>query len=232
MTYFDLEMLLAEYATRLDHTQDAGMSTVANANAPAAGDQLTAPIAHWVEDPREQERIAHLAAVTDLEDALYEEATAALDRGDDVTAERLLTQCVTFEIGDAEELLEDLYRGKVHTVRQEAHTERRPNDLHREVAALTKSLAFVTAVGLTYQRQIREYEARIQQLLEVLDTRTVVEQAKGILAAKEGISLEQAFSEMRKTARRENIRLREIAMEIVKEVHSHTLLTYEDLLRM
>jgi GAF domain-containing protein len=53
------------------------------------------------------------------------------------------------------------------------------------------------------------------QLQGALDSRAVVEQAKGILAAREGVPLREAFESMRAQARRERRRLSEVAREVV-----------------
>jgi hypothetical protein len=56
---------------------------------------------------------------------------------------------------------------------------------------------------------------RTIQLQAALDSRVVIEQAKGILAERESISLDEAFDKMRKEARSKRIKLRELAGVIV-----------------
>jgi GAF domain-containing protein len=54
-----------------------------------------------------------------------------------------------------------------------------------------------------------------QRLQEALDTRVVIEQAKGVLAAERGISVDQAFQRLRTHARQNAAPLREIAYAVV-----------------
>jgi hypothetical protein len=67
---------------------------------------------------------------------------------------------------------------------------------------------------------------RTIQLQTALDSRVVIEQAKGILAERESISLDEAFDKMRKEARSKRIKLRELAAVIVA-----TLRTYKQMVR-
>jgi AmiR/NasT family two-component response regulator len=56
---------------------------------------------------------------------------------------------------------------------------------------------------------------RTIQLQTALDTRVVIEQAKGIIAATESISLDEAFQKVRRQARSERRKLHDVAAEIV-----------------
>lgn len=58
------------------------------------------------------------------------------------------------------------------------------------------------------------------QLQRALDSRVIVEQAKGILAERHDISPNEAFQRLRSHARRNQLRIRELAQDIVDdEVH-------------
>jgi putative nucleotidyltransferase with HDIG domain len=59
-------------------------------------------------DPAEGRRIAELAEVVDSQIAAYDQGLAALDRGDDETAETLLLKASLAELGDADGLLAEL----------------------------------------------------------------------------------------------------------------------------
>jgi hypothetical protein len=65
--------------------------------------------------------------------------------------------------------------------------------------------------------------ARTIQLQTALESRIVIEQAKGIIAAKEAISPDEAFQKIRGQARSERRKLHELAAEIVSTTSSPTL---------
>jgi GAF domain-containing protein len=54
-----------------------------------------------------------------------------------------------------------------------------------------------------------------QQLEEAMASRAVIEQAKGILMARERCSAEEAFDMLRRASQRSNTKLRDIALQIV-----------------
>jgi AmiR/NasT family two-component response regulator len=55
------------------------------------------------------------------------------------------------------------------------------------------------------------------QLQRALDSRVVIEQAKGVLAERFGIGVDEAFAVLRHAARSNGLRLRELALEVVSE---------------
>jgi AmiR/NasT family two-component response regulator len=56
---------------------------------------------------------------------------------------------------------------------------------------------------------------RTRQLQEALDSRVVIEQAKGVLAERYGIGIEQAFDLLRGSARTNRVKLRALAAWVV-----------------
>src|SRR5438067_9310162 len=56
---------------------------------------------------------------------------------------------------------------------------------------------------------------RTRQLQEALDSRIVIEQAKGVLSERHGIGLEDAFELMRESARSRRLRLHALATWVV-----------------
>jgi AmiR/NasT family two-component response regulator len=67
----------------------------------------------------------------------------------------------------------------------------------------------INASKLARQRRISE------QLREALDSRVIIEQAKGVLAAERGISIDEAFQRLRRHARSHRTPLRSVADAVV-----------------
>ena len=61
-------------------------------------------------------------------------------------------------------------------------------------------------------------EAQVHQLETALESRIVIEQAKGVLAGRSGEPVESAFEVLRKRSQLQNRKLRDIAGEIVASV--------------
>lgn len=58
------------------------------------------------------------------------------------------------------------------------------------------------------------------QLREALESRAVIDQAKGILMARDGVSADEAFSLLLKASQRGNCKVRDIAQTLVSEVQA------------
>ena len=72
------------------------------------------------------------------------------------------------------------------------------------------------ASGFVAQAAVLDEQRRLTvQLQHALDSRVVIEQAKGIVAVEGGMSIDQAFAVLRKQARDSNQRLRDICERIV-----------------
>lgn len=78
-----------------------------------------------------------------------------------------------------------------------------------------QALADVATIGLLQERNIRRSETLAEQLQAALNSRVVIEQAKGKLAERLGLDMDQAFSLLREHARRTNQRLTDVARYVV-----------------
>jgi PAS domain S-box-containing protein len=61
----------------------------------------------------------------------------------------------------------------------------------------------------------RRHEARSEELQGALDSRVEIEQAKGLLAGRDGIGTDEAFRRLRRHARDHNLGIREVARQVV-----------------
>jgi hypothetical protein len=78
-----------------------------------------------------------------------------------------------------------------------------------------QALADVATIGLLQQRAIHRRDALTEQLQTALNSRVLIEQAKGILAERLQLDMVNAFNVLRGSARSHNRRLSELAQAIV-----------------
>lgn len=92
-----------------------------------------------------------------------------------------------------------------------------PGQLSEDSDELSRGLANVVSLGVSAHRG-RELATRAAQLQGALDTRVVIEQAKGMLAERESITVDEAFTLLRNHSRGTGTKLREVAQDVVKGV--------------
>jgi hypothetical protein len=78
-----------------------------------------------------------------------------------------------------------------------------------------QAFADVATIGILGQRAAREHELLAQQLQFALNSRVIIEQAKGMLAERSRISVDRAFTAMRDFARRSNRKLVSVAQAVI-----------------
>ena len=81
--------------------------------------------------------------------------------------------------------------------------------------ALGGAMADLATIGLLHQRDANDQTNLSEQLRIALNSRVVVEQAKGALADRASISLNEAFNRMRDYARGNQLTLVSVASEVV-----------------
>jgi len=89
-----------------------------------------------------------------------------------------------------------------------------PGRLSQEDLGIGQALADVATVGLIQERAIAASELLATQLQTALHSRIRLEQAKGVLAERTGLPMDQAFQLMRDYARSHNRRLSDVAAQI------------------
>jgi len=84
-----------------------------------------------------------------------------------------------------------------------------------DVLAAGRALAGAAGIGLAHRRRLDQVERLAGQLSTALDTRIVIEQAKGLLAERRQIDVGAAFEVLRTYARAHRTKLGEIAARVV-----------------
>lgn len=91
--------------------------------------------------------------------------------------------------------------------------------------ALGQALADVATIGILQQRAIRHEEVVAEQLQAALHHRTVVEQAKGVLAELGGLDMHEAYLVLRDYAGAHRRRLSDVAYDVATaNLDAHVLL--------
>ena len=84
-----------------------------------------------------------------------------------------------------------------------------------EVVHVGQALADVATISLLHDRSMRRTDTLNEQLQTALNSRVIIEQAKGKLAERLGIDVNQAFTLLRDQARNRNQRLSDLARAFV-----------------
>jgi GAF domain-containing protein len=90
-----------------------------------------------------------------------------------------------------------------------------PREWSDEDIAVAAVLADVATSYLVNASKLRQHEQLSEQLQQALESRVVIEQAKGITAQQQGITVDQAYQRMRRHARSHNASMRAVAEAIV-----------------
>jgi GAF domain-containing protein len=78
-----------------------------------------------------------------------------------------------------------------------------------------QALADVATIAILQHRASHEAQVVNEQLAHALNSRIVIEQAKGMVAERESVNMEEAFSRLRNHARNHNLRLADVALQVI-----------------
>ena len=88
--------------------------------------------------------------------------------------------------------------------------------LNEEDILVAQALADVATIGILQHRAIRDGDDLARQLQGALNSRVVIEQAKGVLSHLHNVSMDKAFALLRDYSRENNLGLAEVAIAIVE----------------
>ena len=88
-----------------------------------------------------------------------------------------------------------------------------------------QALADVATISVLQHRATLEAQVVNTQLHQALNTRITIEQAKGVVAERSGSSMENAFTMLRSYARNHNLRLTDVAQDVISGKISEALLS-------
>lgn len=80
---------------------------------------------------------------------------------------------------------------------------------------IAQALADIATIGILHERVLSHSAVLTAQLQTALNTRLVIEQAKGVLAERGSIDMDEAFTSLRAHARDTRRRLAELARAVV-----------------
>jgi uncharacterized protein YigA (DUF484 family) len=93
-------------------------------------------------------------------------------------------------------------------------------ELGGQTAELGQALADVATIGILHERAVHRREAVTEQMEKALSSRITIEQAKGVLAERLHVTIEEAFTLMRAYAHDHSLKLADTARAITAgELH-------------
>jgi GAF domain-containing protein len=81
---------------------------------------------------------------------------------------------------------------------------------------LAQAFADVATIGILQRRSTHRSTMVAEQLQHALNSRVVIEQAKGVLAERKAVNMDAAFDALRHHARSHNLKLTDVAFSVVR----------------
>jgi len=91
----------------------------------------------------------------------------------------------------------------------------RPTALSANDSTIAQSLADVATISILQERALRESDLTVEQLQIALESRVLIEQAKGVVAWVHNVDMDEAFSRLRGYARSNSMPLKTVAQGVV-----------------
>jgi AmiR/NasT family two-component response regulator len=91
-----------------------------------------------------------------------------------------------------------------------------PDGLTPAVIVAATALVDVATIGILQERAVREQEVVAGQLQVALNSRVIIEQAKGVLAERLRLTPDEAFVVLRRYARDHNHPLTELSSDVIR----------------
>ncbi len=87
--------------------------------------------------------------------------------------------------------------------------------MNEDDVVVARAFADLATISILQQRALGEIRIINEQLQHALTSRVVIEQAKGVVFARAGIDMPQAFERLRHYARDHNLRLTDVAQAAI-----------------
>jgi len=95
----------------------------------------------------------------------------------------------------------------------------KPGTLSDADVTLAQAFANAAAIGLLQNKTVSDLHQLTAQLERALSSRVIIEQAKGTIAERAGVGMDEAFEQLRSYARTHKMKLTNVALAVV----AHTL---------
>ncbi len=92
----------------------------------------------------------------------------------------------------------------------------KPGDMSQTDLDVAQAFADVATIAILQHRAASEAQILNEQLTHALNSRIVIEQAKGMVAERENLNMEDAFLRLRRHSRNHNLRLADVAREVIE----------------